>query len=322
MDWLDPEPKVLWTLGGALASLALGSGFRLLAARAAGRSDATTDRLRSLRTWWLLMGLLAAAIVVGRAGVAVLFAAASLLGLREYLRMVPDAAADRVLAGVALAAVPVQYLWVLLGWFEALLAFLPLLVFLLLPALRIVQGRTEGFHRTVPALSWGLLLTVYGLSHTAYLAALPEPTNPVAGPAGWLLYVVLLTETNDICQSLVGRRIGRRRFTPRVSPNKTVAGLVGGSACTVALAVGLAPVLTPLLLEHEVVPGLAVAAGYGLVVALVGLLGDLVMSAVKRSVGVKDSGTTLPGQGGVLDRVDSLIVSGPVMLWLIRGLHG
>ncbi len=134
--------------------------------------------------------------------------------------------------------------------------------------------------------------------------------NPLGGPVGWFLYLVILTETNDIVQALVGRRVGVRHITPKVSPNKTVEGLLGGMAVTVLMSMGLAPLLTPL-------PPWAWPVAAGVVISLAGFLGDLNISAVKRDAGVKDSSHALPGMGGVLDRIDSLTLTAPVFYWLI-----
>jgi phosphatidate cytidylyltransferase len=133
-----------------------------------------------------------------------------------------------------------------------------------------------------------------------------------------------LTETNDIAQALVGRRIGAHPITPQVSPHKTWEGLLAGIGITMAAATALAPLLTPL--ATEAAPSWATLGllapwvwplGAGLVIALAGFLGDLNISAVKRDAGVKDSSHALPGMGGVLDRIDSLTLTAPVFYWLI-----
>lgn len=97
---------------------------------------------------------------------------------------------------------------------------------------------------------------------------------------------------------------------PKVSPNKTLAGLVGGVATTTLMAALLGPLMTPLSIP------LSLLAGF--IIGISGFCGDVVMSAIKRDIGVKDSGTLLPGHGGLLDRLDSLIFTAPVFFHFIR----
>lgn len=121
----------------------------------------------------------------------------------------------------------------------------------------------------------------------------------------WLLVVVWST---DVLAYLVGRKVGGPRLAPSVSPGKTWSGLCGGVAAAAvvgALAAGMAG--SERLLQ---------AAGLGGLLAIVSQIGDLIESALKRRAGVKDSGTLIPGHGGVLDRLDGLILAAPVLALL------
>jgi phosphatidate cytidylyltransferase len=122
------------------------------------------------------------------------------------------------------------------------------------------------------------------------------------GPDGqsWFLLVLLSTWACDILAYFVGRSLGRHKLAPTVSPGKSVEGLIGG----IVGAVGVAAVAAFLLPQ----PPLRVL-GLGVVVAIGAVLGDLAESAVKRQLGAKDFGHVLPGHGGILDRVDSLLFS-------------
>ena len=97
---------------------------------------------------------------------------------------------------------------------------------------------------------------------------------------------------------------------PSVSPNKTVEGLLGGALTTTVIAIFLAPVLTPLVPAHAVAAGLMI--GFG------GFIGDVTISALKRDLGVKDSGTLIPGHGGLLDRIDSLLFTAPLFFHFMK----
>jgi phosphatidate cytidylyltransferase len=132
------------------------------------------------------------------------------------------------------------------------------------------------------------------------------------GPAAttWLLATIVIS---DSAQYYTGRAFGRRKLAPVVSPGKTVEGAVGG---LVAVAIS-GMILAPLCL-----PGVGVLAG-GLLaagIAAFGLAGDLFESALKRSVGVKDSSDLIPGHGGVLDRIDAYLFAAPVFYLVVRHL--
>jgi phosphatidate cytidylyltransferase len=121
----------------------------------------------------------------------------------------------------------------------------------------------------------------------------------------WLLAVVW---TTDILAYLVGRTVGGPRLAPSISPGKTWSGLCGG-----VVAAALAGGVTAWAIGSERV---AQAAGLGGLLAIISQIGDLIESTLKRRAGVKDSGTLIPGHGGVLDRLDGLILAAPVLALL------
>jgi phosphatidate cytidylyltransferase len=121
----------------------------------------------------------------------------------------------------------------------------------------------------------------------------------------WLLVVV---RTTDILAYLVGRSVGGPRLAPSISPGKTWSGLCGG-----VLAAALAGAVTAGLTGSE---RLLQAAGLGGLLAIVAQIGDLIESMLKRRAGIKDSGSLIPGHGGVLDRLDGLILAAPVLALL------
>lgn len=325
--FLRVEPNVLLVLGSTLLVLALGSIVRLLRLRKAPPAEAK-NRVHSLISWWALSLVFAAAILLGRAGGVVFVAVLSFLGLREYLSLLPPHGSTWRVFFWAYVTIVLNYLWVYLDLFEVFLVFTPIVVFLFLPARMVLTGNTRGFLRDVTGLYWGLVLTVFCLSHSAYLLVLPSAPNPAGGGAGWFLYLVLLTETNDIAQALWGRRFGVHKLTPRVSPNKTWEGFAGGFLTTMILALFLAPLLTPLAdAAHVSWNGFAADVPYlwataaGLIITIGGLIGDISMSAIKRDVGVKDSGVLVPGQGGILDRIDSLTFTSPLFFYFVYFLY-
>lgn len=308
--------RVLVTLASLIAALIAGSIIRFIALRGV-EADLAGKRLASLRTWWLLALLLCGALVLGRVGLSLLLLLASGLGFREFARICGLDGTDRMAMGIAWAAIFVHYALVLWGPYELSLLLLPLGFPLLLGGWKAASGRTMDFVRSTAVCTWGVLLLVYAPSFALRLCMLPESENESAGPAGWLLFLLILTEVNDITQALVGRKLGAHKITPRVSPKKSWEGFAGGVIVTCVLGVLLAPWLTALADASDsasfLLPVLA-----GLLIAVSGFLGDINMSAVKRDVGVKDGSTLLPGQGGVIDRIDSLTFTAPVFYWFVR----
>ena len=131
------------------------------------------------------------------------------------------------------------------------------------------------------------------------------------GAGGWLvLYVLLAVAATDIGAYFAGRRIGGPKLAPVISPNKTWAGLAGGTLAA-ALVSGIGMAYTPY--PASIWGCLAVGALLG----LVSQLGDLFESWLKRRAGVKDSGTLIPGHGGLLDRIDGYMFAIPVMTLLV-----
>ena len=295
--------SVLWTLAGIVALLVVATVVVALMRRgdAANRHAELAARVRS---WWALVAVFAVAISFSRALAVVFFAILSFLALKEYLSLIPTRRADRRVLFWAYLCVPLQYLWVWCEWYNLFLIFIPVWAFLFIAMRMVLRGETRDFLRAAGTIHWGLMTMVFGLSHLAYLLVLPEGKPVAAHGAALLLFVVLLTELNDVAQYVWGRSIGRRKVIESVSPKKTVEGLVGGAATTTVIAFLLAPLLTPLTPLDSIAVGLMI--GFG------GFLGDVTISAVKRDIGVKDSGSMIPGHGGILDRIDSLLFTGPV----------
>ncbi len=314
------SPAVLWAFLAVVIALGVASGVVAgLIRRGSGR-DYRELNLR-VRTWWIILALFGLAVLLNRVGVLVFFGAASALALREYFGLVPPRAANWRILFWAYLSIPLQYYWIHLEWYGMFIIFIPVYLFLLLPTRLVVAGITDGFVQSASALHWGLMTTVFSISHAAYLLVLAPGENPRlppqwsagAGPksagAGLLLFLVLLTELNDIFQYLWGKSFGRIRVAPHVSPRKTLAGFLGGVATTTALAAAVGPWLTFMDRPRSLLAGL--------IIGLAGFAGDLSISAIKRDLGVKNSGTTLPGHGGILDRIDSLTYTAPLFFHFV-----
>jgi phosphatidate cytidylyltransferase len=299
--WIPPS--VLWTFGAIVALLVVATIVVALMRR--GDAGSHVELAARVNSWWVLVGVFAVALLFRR-GIAIgFFAVLSFLALKEYLSLIPTRRADRRVLFWAYLCVPIQYWWVWQQWYHMFLIFIPVWAFLFIAMRMVLRGETKDFLRAAGTIHWGLMTMVFGLSHLAYLLVLPDgaPARGAHG-AALLLFVVLLTELNDVLQYIWGRTLGRRKVMESVSPKKTVEGLVGGALTTTLVAFLLAPVLTPLTRTDSIAVGLMI--GFG------GFLGDVTISAVKRDIGVKDTGTMIPGHGGILDRIDSLLFTAPL----------
>lgn len=132
----------------------------------------------------------------------------------------------------------------------------------------------------------------------------------------WLLYVFLLVWCADSGAYFVGRKLGRRKMAPNVSPNKSMEGLAGGVVTGLLVVIGI----SVFMLKLNGVALLAFVA-LSVVTILISVLGDLFESMLKRRAKVKDSGTILPGHGGILDRIDSLLSATPIFALGFVGLQ-
>ncbi len=169
----------------------------------------------------------------------------------------------------------------------------------------------------IATTAFGVFYVGWLMLHLLLLRELPREFGlPDAAGSSFLLYAFLLAWACDTGAYFIGLSLGRRRLAPRVSPNKSVEGAIGGFLATVGAAfLGSAwfvrdPQGLPYLTGGQ-------TAALGVLVGIAAQLGDLVESLLKRDARIKDSSDTIPGHGGVLDRFDSLLFSGPLVYYFL-----
>lgn len=304
-----------WLLLSAVAVLTVATVIgRVLHLRVArGQAHAVIDNLNArIDAWWVMVLLLAAAFALGAAGVIGLFALLSALALREFVSITYTRRGDHLALALGFfIAIPAQYALVAIGWYGLYSILIPVYAFLLLPIASAVRGDPTRFLRRVAVTQWGLMLCVYGLSHVPALLTLQIPGFD-GKQALLIAFLVVVVQASDVLQYVWGKLLGRRRIAPTLSPSKTLEGLVGGVASATLLGAALWW-LTPFTPWE--------AALMALAINVMGFAGGLVMSAIKRDHGIKDWGHLIPGHGGVLDRLDSVLFAAPVFFHLVRYFH-
>jgi phosphatidate cytidylyltransferase len=171
-----------------------------------------------------------------------------------------------------------------------------------------MAGDTKDFLVRNAKLQWGLMLTVFAISHAPALLLL-DLSDYQLPSALLLLYLMIVVQISDVFQYVFGKLLGRTRLSPAISPSKTVEGLVGGGLTAVVIGAALSGITPFSPLQ---------AAAMSAVIVIGGFFGGFVLSAIKRDLGVKDWGRMIEGHGGILDRMDSVSFASPLFFHLTR----
>ena len=301
------------TLFGGIAAIllvatAVGQILKRRVTTEAGR--ATVDNLNArTKAWWGMVAVFGAAFLLGKTVTIVLFALTSFYCLREFITLTPTRPADHRAVAVAFYLfIPLQYYLIYIDWITLFSMAIPVYAFLLLPVLAVLRGETPNFLERTAKIQWGLMLTVYCISHGPALLMLPIP-----GFEGrnflLLFFLIAVVQLSDVFQYVFGKLMGKHKVAPKVSPSKTWEGLIGGGASATLLGAGLFWItpFTPLQ-----------AGAIALAIVISGFCGGLVLSAIKRSLGAKDWGTMIEGHGGALDRMDSVTYAAPIFFHVVN----
>jgi phosphatidate cytidylyltransferase len=301
--------EVYWILGSLLAAVSLASLVGFILHRRQPANLAVENLNARIRAWWVMILIGGSALLSGRVAVILLFALISFLALREFVTQAPVRRADHsALFACFFIALPMQYALIAADKYGLFSIFIPVYGFLGLAVIAAVFTDTTRFLDRTAATQWGLIVCVYCVSHIPALMTLRIPGYE-GRSALLMVFLVMITQVSDIMQYVWGKLFGRHPLFPAVSPNKTVEGLVGGVLSATLLGA----------LLWRITPFKAWQAGLiALLIAVLGFLGGLVMSAIKRDRGIKDWSHLIEGHGGMLDRIDSLCFSAPVFFHLTR----
>ena len=276
-------------------------------------SPLVSEMLTRTYSWWGMSTIVALIVLLHPALGVIFLSIISLSAFRELSSMSKNIrAADRNIIIWCYLAIPVQFAWAYLQNFHGFITFIPVFMFIWIPIMLVMKGETQDIGKSMSVLPGELMLTVFSISHLAYMLTIPISPQLLAGGSGMVLYVLFLTEMNDVFQFCWGKVFGKHKIVPKVSPNKTWEGLIGGFITTSILGYALG-FLTPFgKYMIWIVPAILSIAGF---------IGDVMVSAIKRDVGVKDTGNLIPGHGGLMDRIDSLLLTSVVFFHIYYALY-
>jgi len=268
--------------------------------------------VRSYLGWLIMIPLVAGCIFLGRVPTIVFFTLLAVFAFKEYARAT-GLYRDWLMTGVVYVGIMAVGVVCLVydpnldvpGWYGMFMA-LPVYVIAAILLIPILRNKAEGQLQAIGLAATGFLYIGWMFGHVCFLANAKHAY-------GYLLYLLVAVEINDVAAFTCGKLFGRRKFRSEISPNKTWGGAIGGLAVSMVL-----PWLLHFSFPHF---GALECLLTGLIVGVGGQLGDLSMSVIKRDVGVKDMGALIRGHGGILDRIDSLIYSAPLLFHMIRYIH-
>lgn len=275
------------------------------------RNKAIRNIDNRIKAWWVMIVILAIAMILGRVGVILLFVFCSFATLREFLTLTNTRLADSwALSAAFFFVLPFQYVAVAFGWFEVYELFIPVYAFLAMPVLAALRGEPHSFLVRVAETQWSLMICVFCISHVP--AILTLDINGFEGQNLLLiLFLVIVVQSSDTLHYIWSMVIGRRKIAPNLSPSKTVEGLIG-AVLSAAVIGALLSFITPF--------GIFGSAFLAVTISIAGFAGSLVMAAIKRDKGIKEWGPMVvqQAQGGFIDRLDSVIFAAPVFFHLVR----
>jgi len=278
-----------------------------------GQGRLGADQRRELwvryRSWLILIPSMGVPILLGAAWTMAAVAILSVNCYREYARATGLFREKAISLTVVLGIGAVTFA-VVDNWYHFFVALFPLSVGAI-AAVAIFADRPKGYIQRVGLGVLGFALFGSALGHLGYFAN-DSNYRPM------LLLILLSVEANDVFAFISGKTLGRRKLAPNTSPNKTIAGAVGALVLTTPLVA---------VIGHFVFAGTELDRPLyllllGVIISVVGQLGDLMLSSIKRDIGIKDMGVTIPGHGGLLDRFDSIILVAPAVFHYVNYLVG
>ena len=259
-------------------------------------------------SWWVIFALFILLMGIDNRITFIGFAFISFIAHREMVSNISLPFSARRTILWSYLAIPIQYALAYYGNYMLFITFIPLTMCFLLSLRTIIEDSPEQSLQVFSQLLWSLLITTYTISHIVYFISLPAIPGTIKSYQSFIFFLIFICQVNDIFQYISGKIFGRFSIAPQISPNKTYAGVIGGILGSSLLAYSFSS-LMPLTVIQSVF--------LGAIISVTGFLGDLNISAIKRSLNVKNMSDFIPGHGGILDRIDSLTFSSVIYFYLI-----
>ena len=309
---VEQQIALLFVIVFGVLTLATVGGLLWSLREATPQMQQRQDRFkRDLRAVWVGMATFWLAWVSGPIGATVLFGCFSFLALREFITLVQTRRSDhRSLIAAFFIVLPVQYTLVANRHFDLFSVFIPVYVFLAIPVISALAGDPARFLERNAKIQWGIMVCVYGLTHAPALLLLDFPRQPGRG-AFLVFFLVVTTGVAQIIQEAISRWIRRRPVARAISRSFSyrawLLGTLGGALAGMALYW-----ITP----FKPWQAFAMAA----IAGAAGTLGEFVMKALKKDVGVQYWGNqaAVTGAVGLLDRIAPLAFAAPVFFHSVR----
>jgi phosphatidate cytidylyltransferase len=304
------HPVTLWLTVLILGIFAVAIAV-ILVLGITGKLSPALRRELWLRTasWGLLAPVLLLPVLAGAFWTILAVAIIALWCNREYA-WATGLFREKLVSATTVLGIVMVYFAVFDHWYGFFVALIPLSV-VAIAAISIPLDRPQGYVQRTGLAILGFLLFGVALGHLAYMAN-DMDYRPV------ILMVLVAVSLNDIFAFTVGKTLGGPRLLPQTSPNKTISGSLGALVLTtIFVTIVSGPVFAGSVLEglhHRI----AIGAG----ISVLGQLGDLMLSSIKRDIGIKDMGATIPGHGGVLDRFNSLLLVAPALFHYVGYFRG
>lgn len=304
------DPLVRWGCIGVASLLAIAFAA-IIVLRTTKVTGPELHRELLVRTisWTWLVALIGAAVLLGRGATIIAVAVLSLLAYRDFARAT-GVFRVRHLSVVVTLGIMALAIAGAIRWHRMFFAVTPITI-IALAAVTIPLDQPRGFVQRV-----GLAIMGFALFGTAfgYMSLLTDAPHHRA----LLLLLIAAVELNDIFAFIVGKSLKGPKLIPNTSPGKTISGSLGAVALTTALVT----LLGRALFEGTPLGEWGSLIGLGVALSVAGQLGDLLLSSIKRDVGIKDFAASIPGHGGVLDRFDSLVLLPPVLYHVLSLVNG
>ena len=304
------SPVTLWITIAVIAVLVIAAILvRVLHALRRTDEKLHDELVKRVNSWAVMTPLLLAPVLLGAAWTILAVAILSVLCYREFARAT-GFFRYRSLSIVVVLGIIATTFAIADHWYGLFVAIPPLtIVFLAMVA--ILRDEPHGYIQRVGLGVIGFLLFGHCLGHLSYMTN-DADFRPI------IMLIILTVELNDVFAYITGKLFGHRKIAPHTSPNKTLGGALGALILTTALVATIG---------HFVFRGSAIDTavkliGLGLIVSIAGQFGDLMLSSIKRDIGIKDMGATIPGHGGLLDRFDSLLLVSPAVFHYVAYFRG